>query len=343
MNKFFRAFLLSFSFIGLTAPGHAQFAAQQTWVQTATGTANAIVLGVPNVANIADLVGVPVRFVVATTNTGATTSAIGGTAATGIRKSTGAGLSALAGGELVAGNTAVTVYNGAFHVLVSAKVALIPSSNSLLKFTTSGTYTPSVGVSSVFVQCWGSGGGASSPTAGSNFTGDGGGGAEFRAGIFAIVPGTPVSVTVGPGGAPGATTGGPIVAHGNPGNNGVASSFGSYLTANPGSGAPAINSFGIGGPTGNGGGGGSGGSGGFGINGEPGQGGASFGTSGQQPGFGGWSMYGGRAGSIADYGGDPGIVPGGGGQGGNGGGAFAGNNSGGAGGGGMCLVQELNN
>jgi len=100
-------------------PASAQFISQQTWQATTTGTANAIVIGIPNVSSIADLVGVPIRFLPSATNTGAATAAVGGTAATAIKKATQSGLTVLGGQEMVAGQLTVLVYDGTEYVLDS--------------------------------------------------------------------------------------------------------------------------------------------------------------------------------------------------------------------------------
>lgn len=98
-------------------PARAQFAAQQTWQATSTGTANAVIIGMPNVSSIADLVGVPIRFLPSATNTGPATASVGGTAATAVKKATQNGLAALGGQEMVAGQLTVLVYDGTQYVI----------------------------------------------------------------------------------------------------------------------------------------------------------------------------------------------------------------------------------
>lgn len=110
------AFVLSAIMVGGAS---AQFSAQETWQPTTTGTANALIIPIPNVASLADLVGVPVRFIPSANNTTAATAAVGGTAATTILKATPTGLGALVGQELIAGEQAVIVYDGAEYVLNS--------------------------------------------------------------------------------------------------------------------------------------------------------------------------------------------------------------------------------
>ncbi|MEJ0095423.1 MAG: hypothetical protein WDN46_19060 [Methylocella sp.] len=297
------------------------FSDQQTWVGVATGTGNAIALTVPNCTSYADLLGVPLMFPVASDNTTATTINVNSFGNVIVDKVTGSGLAALTGGEFVGGNLAVVVYNGSSFVIASPNPIITPTANTVIGFSTSGTYTPSAGVTRVFVQIWGGGGGGHSVGAGSHQAGDGGGGAEYRRGVFTITPGAGIAVTVGGGGAAG--------------SNGTASSFGSFITANPGHGATGNNSSGpgVGGTGGTGGFGfpGYAGTGGFTTNGNDniyGIGGSSFGTA---------SASGGGSPTAA-----PGAFPGGGGSGGNGGGGSA-PGGGGPGAGGLVLIQELSN
>ncbi|MEJ0093147.1 MAG: hypothetical protein WDN46_06875 [Methylocella sp.] len=296
------------------------FSDQQTWVGVATGTGNAIALTVPNCTSYADLLGVPLMFPVASDNTTATTINVNSFGNVIVDKVTGSGLATLTGGEFVGGNLAVVVYNGSSFVIASPNPIITPTANTVIGFSTSGTYTPSAGVTRVFVQIWGGGGGGQNVGAGSHVAGAGGGGGEYRQGVFMITPGTTIAVTVGTGGAAGA--------------NGTSSSFGSFITANPGHGG----SPGVPGP------GGTGGTGGFGFAGN--SGGIGFTTNGNDnfSGIGGASFgtslaYGGT-GSGGSTLSSPGNFPGGGGSGGNGG---SGPGTGGAGAGGLVLIQELSN
>jgi hypothetical protein len=76
MNEI-RAWLLGVAVLlaGVHA-SEAQLAARQTWGGLSGGSANAQTLTIPNVTNISDLVGVPIRFVAQFTNTGAMTLTI---------------------------------------------------------------------------------------------------------------------------------------------------------------------------------------------------------------------------------------------------------------------------
>jgi plastocyanin len=100
-------------------------------------------------------------------------------------------------------------------------------------FTSGGTFTVPVGVTSITVECWGAGGGGS--TMSNTGRGGGGGGGAFASSVIAVTAGTPYTVTVGAGGA--ASTGG--------GN----SSFGALVIAAGGSGATTNSSIGANGGT----------------------------------------------------------------------------------------------
>ena len=114
MKKFLLGLAIAFA---AAVPAHAQFSAQQTWQATTTGSANAIVIAIPDVSSIADLVGVPVRFLPSATNTGPATAAVGGTAATAVKKATQNGLAALTGQEMVVGQVTKLIYDGTQYVL----------------------------------------------------------------------------------------------------------------------------------------------------------------------------------------------------------------------------------
>ncbi len=112
-----RLFILLAIVFASAIPAHAQFSAQQTWQATTTGSANAVIVSVPNISSIADLVGVPIRFLPSATNTGPATAAVGGTAATAVKKATQSGLAPLTGQEMVAGQLTVIVYDGTQYVI----------------------------------------------------------------------------------------------------------------------------------------------------------------------------------------------------------------------------------
>ncbi len=287
---------------------------QQTWAGSAGGTGNAITLTVPNVTSLADLIGVNIGFTVTNTNSGATTITVSGVTAAAVKKNSSAGLVALTGGEFIATNMASAKCNGTVFVITSPPPPVTASANTIQSFTTSGTYTPSVGVQRVYVQAWGGGGGGFSVGSGSHHAGDGGGGGEYRFGVFSVTPGVGLAVTIGAGGAAN--------------SNGQNTSFDSLVTANGGHGATSFHGFGPGA-------GGTGGTGGVGIPGYAGNGGFTDAANDNFSGNGGASFC-----TSLGIGNSAGNFPGGGGGGGNGG---SGPGTGGAGAAGFVTVQELLN
>lgn len=194
-------------FVPLSSP-RAQFSAQQTWCQGAcvAGTANAITLNVKGVTSLADALGVPIRFVVGTDNTGATTVAVGGAAATAIKKLTITGPVAMANAELKAGNMVTVVYDGTQYIVESNGTP--PQSQAVTgsaTFSSPGTptWTVPAGITSVKkVRIWsGGGGGGYGKTNGGGSGGAGGGYGEKN--NIAVTPGAGLTVTVGSGGTGG--------------------------------------------------------------------------------------------------------------------------------------------
>jgi len=124
-------------------------------------------------------------------------------------------------------------------------------------FTSSGTYTPSAGLSYATVEVIGSGGGGGgvdSAIGSSAAAGGGGAGAYARSTLTAATIGASQVITIGAGGAGGA-------AGNNNGSNGASSSFGALVTADGGSGGfgasasvtvPALGIYGAGGGAGTG-------------------------------------------------------------------------------------------
>ena len=213
--------------------------------------------------------------------------------------------------------------------LVGITTANQPSSN-ILYFTSSGSWTPPAGVTLVKrARVWAPGGGGSGSTgASSSGCGGGGGGYSEDVGVV-VVPGTPVTITIG---APGA---------GGIGNN--VGSAGGNITF--GSGVPVTATGGLGGGTSGGtnlgGVGGSGTTAGPAFNQTGIQGGNSFavGTLGGNA-NGGASPFGGAnsAFGVANPAPGPGIFPGGGGSSGAVG-AGGGNSNGASGAGGLCIIE----
>lgn len=106
-------------------------------------------------------------------------------------------------------------------------------------FTSSGTYTPTSGMTYCYVECLaggGGGGGTGSPGSGKIAAGSGGGGGEYAAGMFSSTDiGASQSVTIGAAGGGGNTSG-------TDGSTGGTSSLGALITSlggNGGSGLPS--------------------------------------------------------------------------------------------------------
>ena len=101
----------------LVPRAHAQFAAQGLWIPASGvgGTGNAVTLNIPNVTQMGDLLGVPIRFKPASTNAaGGTTIAIianGGSVLTAynVERSSSGLLVPVAGGDFSSGATAPIV------------------------------------------------------------------------------------------------------------------------------------------------------------------------------------------------------------------------------------------
>ncbi len=101
--------------------------------------------------------------------------------------------------------------------------------------TASGNWTVPAGVSRIEVEVWGGGGGGGGAMPVGGYTVGGGGGA-YGMDTFDVVPGTVYSVTIGPGGAGGVSSG----SSGLPGSNGGTTSFGTLISAGGGIGGQPI-------------------------------------------------------------------------------------------------------
>ena len=103
----------------------AQFADQATYIAAPGGTANAITLAVDNWS--INRPGVPIRFLPASQNTGATTVVVNGVGSPiAIKKQTGNGLIALTGGEINTSEIAEIVYDGTQWELRAPPLAPVP-------------------------------------------------------------------------------------------------------------------------------------------------------------------------------------------------------------------------
>lgn len=180
----------------------------------------------------------------------------------------------------------------------------INSSPQIAIFQSTGNWTPPTNVYLIEYRVWGAGGGGGAATSG-GAAGAGGGAGAYAEGTLAVTPGTPISMTVGVGGA-GATSG-------SPGGNGSSSSIGSSVVCGGGTGG-ASTSSGSASPGGNGGSATGGAINLSGNGGEPGQ--VQSGPGVYQGGSGGDCPLGGSGGAGAIAGANPGGTPGGGGSGG---------------------------
>ena len=100
-------------------------------------------------------------------------------------------------------------------------------------FTTSGTYTPTVGMRNAFVQMLGGGGAGGGQQTNGSPGGGGGGGGEFSEGIFSAASiGASQTVTIGAGGT---------ANNGAPGGNGGTTSLGILMSCGGGQGGQISN------------------------------------------------------------------------------------------------------
>ena len=196
-------------------------------------------------------------------------------------------------------------------------------------FTTSGTFTVPVGVTTVQAEGWSGAGGSGGAT--QNNAGSGGGaGAYSKKTITGLTPGATITVTIGAGGTAGATAGGN-------GGNGGTTSFGAYFTCTGGSGGPGNSSAGASG------GGASGGD--LNIAGQSGNGGSIISSSAALAGSGGSAPQGalgippGITSALGAFNGVAGQTPGGGPSGGASASGSGANVAGAVGGGGQIIVR----
>lgn len=228
------AALASAPFIALKLPQvrSAIRAQADNYLPTIGGSANALTATIaPIPPDWASLTGVPFRFVVSTTNTGAATLNLNGLGAKDLVYP--GDNSALLAGELVSGAVRTGLYDGTRVQLIdvgSRARSGVPFRNVAL-FTSSGTFDPSaLGLTTldrILVFCWGAGGGAASTTGTQGASGAGGG--------LAIksmdCPASSVTVTIGAGGAGNNA--------GSYGATGGTSSFGPHCSATGGVGGSA--------------------------------------------------------------------------------------------------------
>ena len=127
--------------------------------------------------------------------------------------------------------------------LLAQRQGIWPVYQSIVTFTTSGSWTCPTGVSSIDYLIVAGGGGGGGQSSGTDVGSGGGGAGGFRTGTgLTVTPGTTYTITVGAGGAGGASSG----ANGTNGSN--SSIAGSPITESPsGAGTNTIKSYGGGG------------------------------------------------------------------------------------------------
>nr|WP_281438888.1 MULTISPECIES: hypothetical protein [Pseudomonas] len=241
----------------LHAINAGQFQVGALTFATDTGTANTYTANYsPAITAVTD--GITLRFKAASSNTGASTFSPNGLTPQGI---VGLGATALQGGEIVGTGTCTVVYSVALgkwvllscsgaplqvsyasaglHALPLAQAQSLFTTGRLIgvqTFTSSGTYTPTAGMSSVVVQVQGGGGagaGSTAPSAGNISIGAGGNSGAYGEGRFTAASiGASQAITIGAGGSG---------ASGASGGNGGTSSVGALISAPGGVGGPATN------------------------------------------------------------------------------------------------------
>lgn len=112
------------------------------------------------------------------------------------------------------------------------------SAVNIVTFTSTGTYTPSSGMTKCVIECWGGGGGGGGSAAGGIALGGGGAGSYSQTLSTAASIGSSKTVTIGTGGSGGAATGSTSATAGG------TTSVGSLCIANGGSGRINSTSYG---------------------------------------------------------------------------------------------------
>ena len=125
MTRITRALALLAVLLAAVVPAAAQFDAPQTYVASSTGSGTAIQVIVPNVSQLADLKGVPLRVLMSSTNaSGPVTLQVNSLVATTVSKPTTAGLAALSGGEIVTGQINEFTFDGTVFELTGPNLNL---------------------------------------------------------------------------------------------------------------------------------------------------------------------------------------------------------------------------
>ena len=200
---------------------------------TAGGTANAITLTPdPAFGALADLVGVPLRFLATAATTGAVTLSVNGLTAKNV---VARGASQIGRGAINTGDLVEVMYDGTNFVFSPVSVTGGRYLGEQV-FTANGTYTPTPGTSLIRVRAVGGGGGGSgtaNPGAGLVSLGaPGTAGTYAEARFTATQVGASQTVTIGAGGAGGV---------GVAGDDGSSTSLGSLLVVPGGEGGGPLN------------------------------------------------------------------------------------------------------
>lgn len=190
-----------------------------------TGTTNHIVCALLPVPT-AYLDGMRIRVKIANANTGAVDLNAN---SLGAKPVVLPGGTALIGGELGVGmiGTFDYILSTTSWQLSSVTIAGSVGFRNIKTFTTSGTFTPPAGCTRIHYRVWGAGGGGGASAG--TFGAPGGGGGGYVEGCASVTPGVGITITVGTGGASGATPS-------TSGGIGGASSVGALATANGGAG-----------------------------------------------------------------------------------------------------------
>lgn len=200
---------------------------QVTFAQlpTATGTANAQVVG--NTVNpIKTLVaGIRARFFPVAANTAAATLNQDGTGVTALK----AWGQALIGGELGSTTPTEVAYDGTAWEIINPFITALGLANGALEaaiFLANGNFTPKATANYLVIAIGGGGGGGgggAGTTSNGGSGGVGGGGGGFGLSIVSLVAGTAYAAVIGAGGSGGA--------HNANGNSGNATTFNSVTIA----------------------------------------------------------------------------------------------------------------
>lgn len=172
------------------------------YVPTVGGTANALTAMLdPVPASYASLTGTPFLVKIATTNTGAATINLNGLGAATIGRPDNTALQA---GDLQAGRTVAMMFDGTFFQLLGLAASSAGRLIGIQIFTSSGTYTPTAGMTFCIMEGvggGGAGGGATNPGAGNVSLGaPGTAGTWGKARFTASTIGASKVVTIGAGG-----------------------------------------------------------------------------------------------------------------------------------------------